>query len=387
MSDLNRRDLVLNGTVAMAAFAALGSATSASAFPSRPDDIVIPWLDQPPRFEGPTVRNQLVWEDLDSWITPNDKFFSVHHFNEPVIDPATWRLKVDGLVRNPLNLTLNDIKALTRVEMTFTLEGAGNHGFPGYTGGIGTARWIGTPLDKILDAAETTVDGLEVVFWGADQGEITLRDAARDVTMTQHFVRSMSLADARDNSNMLAYDMNGAPLSVAHGAPLRFLATERYGIASVKWLKRIEVRDRRLMNQFMARDYVTIREEKHDGEDYWTETSVGAVRLKSAPAKVTRSAEGYRIIGAAWGAYIRKVEVKIDDGPWQKAKIEPGEGQHEAWGFWFYDWPDPVPGEHTITSRATDNRGNIQPALDDPLIAKKHTRWESNGQITRRVLI
>ena len=87
------------------------------------------------------------------------------------------------------------------------------------------------------------------------------------------------------------------------------------------------------------------------------------------------------------GAYIRKVEVQIDGGLWQSAKIEPGEGQHEAWGFWYYDWPNPIPGEHTITSRAIDNRGNIQPAMDDPLIAKKHTKWESNGQITRRVMI
>ena len=300
MSDLNRRDFVLNGTIAMAAVSALGSATSASAFPSRTGDIVIPWLDQPPSLDDPTVRNQLVWEDLDSWITPNEKFFSVNHFNEPVIDPATWRLDVDGLVRRPLSLSLDDIKSMTRVEMTFTLEGAGNHGFPGYTGGIGTARWIGTPLDKILDEADTTAEGIEIVFWGADQGEIALQDNARDVTMTQHFARSMSLADARDNSNMLAYDMNGEPLSVAHGAPLRFLATERYGVASVKWLKRIEVRDRRMMNQFMARDYVTIREEEHGGETYWTETSVGRVRLKSAPAKVTRNGEGYRIIGAAW---------------------------------------------------------------------------------------
>ena len=380
MSDLNRRDLLVNTSVALATIAALGIARSAKAFPSRPDDIVIPWLDQPPSLDDPSVRNQLVWEDLDAWITPTEKFFSVHHFNEPVIDPATWRLKVDGLVRHPLSLSLDDIKSLARTELTFTLEGAGNHGTPGYTGGIGTARWLGAPLDRILNEADTAPDGLEVVFWGADLGDITLRDATRDVTMTQHFARSLSLADAWHNANILAYEMNGEPLSVAHGAPLRFLATERYGIASVKWLKRIEVRDRRLMNQFMARDYVTIREEDREGETYWTETSVGRVRLKPLPAKVTRSAAGYRIMGAAWGAYIRAVEVQIDDGPWQKATIEPGEGQHEAWGFRFYDWPDPVPGEHTITSRVTDRRGNLQPAMDDPQIAKKHT----SGKATDR---
>ena len=99
---------------------------------------------------------------------------------------------------NPLSLPLDDIKSMTRVEMTFTLEGAGNHGTRGYTGGVGTARWLGIPLDKVQDAADTAPDGLEVVFWGADQGEITLRVATRDVTIA----RSLSLADARDNANM-----------------------------------------------------------------------------------------------------------------------------------------------------------------------------------------
>ena len=154
--------------------------------------------------------------------------------------------------------------------------------------------------------------------------------------------------------------MNGEPLSVAHGAPLRFLATERYGIVSVKWLKRIEVRDRRLMTQSGS----------------------------SRPQPRSRAvAERHRIIGAVWGAYIRAVEVQIEDGPWQKAAIEPGDGQHEAWGFWFFDWPNPEPGVHTITSRATDKRGNVQPAMADPMTAKKHTRSESNGQIARRVMI
>ena len=203
--------------------------------------------------------------------------------------------------------------------------------------------------------------------------------------MHQNFARSMSLADAMSPDNILCYEMNGADLPAPNGAPLRLIAPGWYGIANVKWLKRIEVRDQRFKSRFMARDYVTIREEEHDGETVWAETSVGRARLKSAPARVTRNDAGYRIVGVAWGAPIEKVEVKIDDGPWQQATIDHTEEAEYAWKIWSLDWPAPAPGEHTVTSRATDTSGQVQPAMDDPWIAKKHTYWESNGQVTRRV--
>jgi hypothetical protein len=137
----------------------------------------------------------------------------------------------------------------------------------------------------------------------------------------------------------------------------------------------------------MGRDYVTIREEDNDGEPVWAETSVGRWRLKSAPARVTQVDAEYRIIGAAWGAPIDGVEVQIDDGPWLPATIDRTEEARYAWKIWSIDWPDPQSGEHTITSRAIDTSGMIQPTMDDPVIAKKHTYWESNGQVTRRVRI
>jgi hypothetical protein len=141
------------------------------------------------------------------------------------------------------------------------------------------------------------------------------------------------------------------------------------------------------MNRFMGRDYVTVREEQHDGETVSVESSVGRNLLKSAPARVVKTGDHYRIDGMAWGGpnSIAAVEVKIDDGPWTKAKLEDAESPYE-WRFWHVDW-SPQPGTHTITSRAIDTAGTIQPAMDDPLIANKKTYWESNGQITRRVQI
>jgi hypothetical protein len=158
-------------------------------------------------------------------------------------------------------------------------------------------------------------------------------------------------------------------------------------VANVKWLTRIEVRDARYQGHFMARDYVTIREEARVGETVWTFTSVGRARLKSAPAKVTKQGNDYRIMGAAWGAPIAGAEVRIDDGPWQPATLTTGKGEEFAWVFWEVDWGTPDPGEHTVTSRATAVDGAVQPAPEDPLLAGKTTFWESNGQITRRVRI
>jgi DMSO/TMAO reductase YedYZ molybdopterin-dependent catalytic subunit len=388
MFNLPRREFIITGSAALASLAVLQSSRFAKAFPTRPGEVVIPWEDQPaPNPVPQVIQTQLVWEDLNSWVTPNDKFFSIAHFDRPTIDPNTWKLEIDGLVKEPMSLTLADIKARPRQEVVFTVECSGNHGFPFFTGGIGNAAWAGTPLAAVLKDAGILENGIEVVFWGADVGDIELHDDNRNVKMHQNFARSMSLADAMNPNNILCYEMNGAALPAANGAPLRLIAPGWYGIANVKWLKRIEVRDTRFMSKLMARDYVTIREEEHNGETVWAETSVGRSLLKSTPAKVTRNESGYQIVGAAWGAPIDKVEVKIDDGPWQPATIDHSEEAEFAWKIWSLDWAKPSPGEHTVTSRAIDTSGHIQPAMDDPWISKKHTYWESNGQVTRRIRI
>ncbi|MBZ9793524.1 molybdopterin-dependent oxidoreductase [Rhizobium sp. 3T7] len=384
MPDLQRREFIVQGSAALAGFAGL-YASMAHAFPTQPGEEVVAWLDQPAENRNPVgIQTQLVWEDLDSWITPNDKFFSISHFNRPTIDERTWSLDIGGRVTKPLeHLSLAYIKEQPRKEVVFTVECSGNHGFPFFTGGIGNARWAGTPLAPLLQRAGVLDDGVEVVFFGADKGEVI----NRDIKMQQNFARSMSLVDAMNPDNLLCYEMNGAPLPPANGFPLRLIAPGWYGIANVKWLKTIEVRDSRFMNLLMARDYVTIREEERNGETVWTETSVGRSRIKSAPAKVTRKGSDYRIIGAAWGVPIKQVDVKIDRGPWTSAIIDHSEEADHAWKIWSLDWRDPSPGEHTVTSRAIGTKGQVQPAMNDPLIAKKHTYWESNGQVTRRVRI
>ncbi|HSU04424.1 MAG TPA: sulfite oxidase [Acetobacteraceae bacterium] len=333
------------------------------------------------------VKGVTRWENLDSWITPNNKWFSIAHYDRPMIDDTVWRLDVAGMVAEPFTLTLNDLKNLPRQEITSTLECSGNNGLPFAISAIGNARWAGASLAEVLRTAHIKSGAIEAVFYGTDQGEeVVHKDTPLEVKFNGTFARSMSIDDAMNPANLLCYEMNGSPLPAANGFPVRLIVPGWYGVCNVKWLRRIELRDTRYMGRFMGRDYVTVREVQRDGTTTVTETSVGRMLLKSAPARVTLRDGHYQIEGMAWGpAPVAAVEVRIDNGPWTKAALDASKADH-AWQSWHLDW-SPAPGEHTVTSRAIDQSGTIQPAIDDPLIANKKTYWESNGQITRQIRI
>jgi DMSO/TMAO reductase YedYZ molybdopterin-dependent catalytic subunit len=430
--EISRRSLLKGGGTALAGLTALQVAGPAQAF-GHSDGEVIPWIDQPSNAVPSGVGNLLVWEELDSWLTPADELFYVTHYgilqNQ---DPSTWHVDITGLVARPQSVTFDNLKARARQEVDFTIECSGNHGFPDVaTGLVGNARWGGTPLAPLLEEAGLLRQATEIVFWGKDSGKVTIRDNVGvlsggrtgtvepdgenglDLTITEHFARSMSVREALHPDNLLCYEMNGVPLPDEHGFPLRLIAPGWYGVANVKWLTRIEVLDHRFAGRFMARDYVTIREQQQAGQTVWTFTTVKNERLKSAPAKVTRRHGRYHIMGAAWGAPVAAVEVQVDDGPWMPtwlqrrgdlgpevqtddesstAAMSDSNAMHRrrhsyAWKFWHFDWGTPRGGEHKIRSRAFDVYGNMQPAPEDPFLASKRTFWESNGQITRRVLI
>jgi DMSO/TMAO reductase YedYZ molybdopterin-dependent catalytic subunit len=382
--DLSRREVLKQGGATLAGLSLMQASWLARAFPVRQDEEVISWLDQPgANPSGGVVENLQPSEGIATWLTPTDKFFRVAHYNKPVIDEKAWNLEVTGQVKQPLSIRLSTLKARPRQEVVYTLECAGNHGFPWFTTGIGNARWAGTPLGPLLKEAGVLEPGREVVFWGGDSGE----EEVRGTKMQQNFARSMSLADAMHDDVLLCYEMNGAALPAAHGFPLRLIAPGWYGIANVKWLERIEVRDTRYMGRFMARDYVTLREEQQNGRTVRAETSVGRSLLKSMPVRVSRKDNQYQVMGMAWGRPIARVEVRIDDGPWVDASIDRSEEAQHAWKPWTLAWKDPAPGQHSITSRATDTAANVQPSMEDPKIARKLTYWESNGQVTRRIEI
>lgn len=388
-ASLSRRDFLVRGGSTVALLAMMDSSFFSRMAGAADDGEVIPFIDRPPAAPEAAVKaygelNRLDWQKLTQWITPNDQFFTVSHYNRPVIKPDEYKLELSGLVKNLKTFTLAELKRRPRQEVIFTLECAGNHGFEWFTGGIGTAKWAGTPLAPILQEAGLKPESLEVVFFGADAGD----EEVRNVKMRQEFSRSLSVSDALRPEVLLCYEMNGEPLPQEHGFPVRLIVPGWYGVAHVKWLSRIDVTDRRWAGRFMTRDYVTIREElQAEGKTVWTQKVVGPARVKSITARVVSLGGRYRIEGAAWGGPIDRVEVRVDNGPWVSATITRGKEQDFAWKFWTLDWIGVTSGEHTITSRAVGRQGSIQPSADDPSLTKKHTYWESNGQITRRILI
>jgi DMSO/TMAO reductase YedYZ molybdopterin-dependent catalytic subunit len=334
-------------------------------------------------------RAMLHWDELADWITPMNQFFAVSHYGTAQLDAGSYKLEINGLVERPASLTLEQIKQLPKKQVTATLECSGNGASKTFCGAIGNATWTGTPLAPLLKKCGIGEGAVEAAFWGADHKSEKIRGGDYE----QNFARALSIADATGRDDLiLAYEMNGQPLAVGHGFPLRLVVPGWYGIAWVKWLTRIEVRDHRLMNRFMARDYVTLRgAQRADGSIDWKESSVGPMNLKSFVAKVVRrKADGTIVIhGAAWSGLtpLRAVEVKIDDGQWLGANVDETHKEPYTWRFWSIEWKGAAAGEHTIVSRAIDENANVQPAADDPAIKLKKTYWEANQQWERKIKI
>ena len=379
---LSRRDL-LRGSVAMAAYGLASRPLRALGLEPAPGEKLIPWLDVQPKG-----RAMLHWQDLTTWETPVESLYEVSHYGKPKVDPATWRLELGGMVRKPFSLSLADIQKRPRREIHATLECGGNGAGIGFMGAIGNMRWTGTPLAPLLKEAGLLKRAREVVFVGADEKV----EKVRDQEVPQHFARSLSLDHARQPEILLAYAVNGQPLDPTHGAPLRLVVPGWFGIAWVKWLTRIDVIDRRFMGKWMAREYVTLRGNPlPDGTTDWRETSVCHINVKSIAARAVQLPDGtVRISGAAWsdGTPLRKVEVRIDDGPWRPVTLarKPSSARF-TWTLWHLDWRDPSPGDHTVVSRAIDEDGREQPPADAPSIRNKKTYWEANPQWPRRLRI
>ncbi len=349
---------------------------------------LVPFLDVPR-----TNRNMLDWETLEEWITPQDQVFDVSHYGEPKFDPADFKLEITGLVDKPRTLTMADLQKLPPRDQLMTLECSGNGAGKGFNGAIYNSKWTGTPLAPLLNQCGIKPEATEVVFFGLDSKDETLRKGTkRELTIPVPFGRSMSLNDALKDNRLLAYHRDGKPLEKRNGAPLRLIVPGWYGIANVKWLTRIEVRDRRYMGRFMGRDYVTVRGERRDGKVVFVESSVTKMNVKSMIARVMRlPAKDGRVplkaYGAAWddGTDITKVDVRLDDGPWLPAKLADEPRSKYCWRFFSIDLGTVAPGKHTVVSRATDANGRVQPAADDDAIALKRTYWEANQQWVREI--
>ena len=332
---------------------------------------------QPRNLESP------FWA-LSGPITPNHRFYVRSHFPEvPALDPATWTLTVEGAVERPCAIGYDELTAMPSRDVTATLECAGNgrvflkppaKGVQWERGAVSTAVWTGVPLRDLLERAGVRPGAVEVVLEGADRGKLSEEPKSPGEIS---FARSLPLerATAREADVLLAWRMNGETLTPAHGFPLRAVVPGWYAMASVKWLTRLAVVDRPFAGFFQTVDYSYW--ERGGGEDGLppqmrpiTDLDVKAQIARPAPGESLPRGTEFRVFGAAGGgggAPVEKVEVSADGGQtWREARLL-GEATPNAWRLWEFPWRTPdEPGAHSLVARATDARGNAQPAEHDP---------------------
>jgi DMSO/TMAO reductase YedYZ molybdopterin-dependent catalytic subunit len=302
---------------------------------------------------------------LGGEVTPVERFYRRNHFPVPVLDAATWRLGVSGMVDRPLSLSLHELTHLPAESMVVTLECAGNDraqfrpqapGVQWGAGAVSTAEWSGARLADVLGHAGIRRGAREVIFAGADRGTV---EGSRQPVL---FERSLTVADALECGALLAYAMNGQPLPARHGYPVRLVVPGWYAVASVKWLTDIRVAAEPFDGFFQAVHYVY-------EWDRGGSSSVEPVRLQQVRALITRPASGQLLAsgaltvrGVAWSgaAPIERVEVSVEGGPWQKARLV-GMAPPSGWQQWEFLLTGVEPGELSLRARATDLTGQVQP--------------------------
>jgi len=298
-------------------------------------------------------------------VMPNARFYVRNHFQIPMLDPSTWRLAVGGLVHRPLSLTLRDLTNMRSETRVVTLECAGNgrsllqpqiEGEKWHLGAVSTAEWTGVPLVEILDRAGIKPEAREVLLRGADAGMVQGR------TESIHFERSLRLDDARGSEALLAYAMNGEPLPIQHGYPLRVIVPGWYAVTSVKWLTEIEVIGHAFNGRFQTESYFYEwqREGQIVREPVTLQRVRGLITEPAAGAAVDRGDVAIR--GVAWSgtAAIARVEVSVGDGAWQQARLV-GERKQHSWQWWELITRIEQPGTTRVRARATDLAGRTQP--------------------------
>jgi DMSO/TMAO reductase YedYZ molybdopterin-dependent catalytic subunit/glyoxylase-like metal-dependent hydrolase (beta-lactamase superfamily II) len=303
-------------------------------------------------------------------VMPTARFYVRNHFPTPALDPELYELTVSGLVERPLSFTLRDLQNMPAQSLVATLECAGNgrvhfdppvDGDQWRGGAASTAEWTGVPLVEILDRAALGVGAHDVVFRGADAG---LVDGA---TAPVRFERALSVEDACGSGALIAYAMNGEPLPLQHGRPVRLIVPGWYSVASVKWLTEIEVVGQPFDGFFQTQRYVY--EWQRDGGIVVREP----VRLQRVRALIAQPAGGASVRpgelvvrGVAWSgaASIDRVDVSVGGGSWQPARLI-GERRQHSWQWWELLTRCEIRGQRTVRARATDLAGHTQPERPD----------------------
>jgi DMSO/TMAO reductase YedYZ molybdopterin-dependent catalytic subunit len=365
---LTRRSLLKTAAVAVPSLAGLRVSQLTSADETAAQEALYPGLitrqRNPDNLEFPFAT-------LKDWKTPSSQFFVRSHFNVPQLKADDWSLRVEGHVAQPFDINLKELQQLPAQTHTALLECAGNGrlylqplqaGLRWDQGGVSNADWTGVPLAALLERARVKPGAVEVILEGHDRGRIGPPNppSAGEIP----FARSMPLAKATDPHTLLAWQMNGEELTPAHGYPVRAIVPGWYGMASIKWLKRIVVTDRPFDGYYQTFNYTIWTRPEHGLATLSPVTEIDVKSQIARPVAYEQIAAGkpYRVFGAAWAGEpeITRVEISTDGGKvWSAATLDE-QSQPYAWRFFHFDWTSPPRGEQTLMCRATDSRGRVQ---------------------------
>ena len=351
-------------------------------------ETLVPFTDLPEKIVlEPTADRRIIdIRTIDGPLTPASKFATTQHYGHPEIDPAAFRLKITGLVNAPKSLSIDDLRAMRGTDIVAGFECSGNR--RPLQGLCGNGRWTGVPLKTVLEQARVQPQAREFVFFGADHGEEDVEFRTQKYKVDQQFGRSLPREMALSSEPMLVYALNGEPLTKHQGAPLRLLVPGWYGVANVKWLSQIHAQEDDYLGKYQARWYRTLKGEMVDGQMQWKESAVTRMQLKSFIARVTKDGGNAKVTGVVLhdGTPIKSVEVKVDEGTWQPATLDPSTAKDRySWKLFTYAWKGVTPGEHTLVSRVTDAKGNVQPTAE--ALENKKTFLEDNSQQPRKVMV
>ena len=329
------------------------------------------------QMNGYAVNAETPLDLLTDYLTPTELFFVRSHWIPHTPDAKKWKLTIDGEVEHPLQLSISDLKKLPRAEATCVLQCAGNGRglyspvLPGVQwryGAVGNARWSGVRVRDVLDRAGLKSAAKHLHTFGSDvpPGKVP------------PFHRSVEIEKVLTDG-ILAFEMNGQPLPVAHGAPLRLVVPGWAGDHWMKWVTRLSPQGDPQKGFYMETAYRYPLAPGAPGVAFKPEemSPVTSLFVKSnittAP-KRAKAGRGYDIRGFAFSGApdIAKVEISDDDGAtWQDATLDP---RHDpfAWRLWSYRWTPSRAGAVRLCARATDAAGITQP---------RDATWNQSGYL------
>jgi DMSO/TMAO reductase YedYZ molybdopterin-dependent catalytic subunit len=301
------------------------------------------------------------------WMTPEKFIYLRNHFKYPVFTENFYRLQIDGAIDQPMVFNYRDLLTMPSQTLVTVIECSGNkrvyfrprvYGEQWHDGAISQVVWKGVPLNYLLSLIRMRDSAKEIVFEGHDRGN------RPDIPGVFPFARSVPLSKAMHPDTIIAYELNGKPIPYKHGFPLRLIVPGWYGMAWVKWLKRISVVEHPFSGPFQVVDYnyYPLRDSSLNKRPV---TSVRINSIIQQPLNFSTLSRGqYHIQGLAWTGEgeIIAVEVSTDNGEtWKDAKLQRDSTQPYSWIFWNYQWKVFKSGEYTIMSRAYDSYGHSQP--------------------------